>query len=63
MHTKTGFIETLGQPKLAKITLNNYIDKVPIVKEINKMRLDTLMNNIFQKVKRLDLSFPKAQKA
>lgn len=60
MHTKTSFIESLGQPKSAKITLNNYIDKVQIVKEINKTRLDTLINNVFPEIKHLDLSFPKA---
>lgn len=37
LHTKTGFIESLGYQRSAKVTLNNYIDKVQVVKEINKM--------------------------
>lgn len=37
LHTKTGFIETLGYQRSAKVTINNYIDKVQVVKEINKI--------------------------
>jgi integrase len=37
LHTKTGFIESLGYQRSAKVTLNNYIDKVQVVKEINKI--------------------------
>ena len=37
LHTKTGFIESLGYQRSAKVTLNNYIDKVQVVKEINRM--------------------------
>jgi hypothetical protein len=34
LHT-SGFIESLGYQKVSKVTLNNYIDKVQVVKEIN----------------------------
>lgn len=37
LHTKTGFIESLGYQRSAKVTLDNYIDKVQVVKEINKI--------------------------
>ncbi|SDX60274.1 tyrosine-type recombinase/integrase [Flavobacterium degerlachei] len=37
LHTKTGFIESLGYQRSAKVTLNNYIDKVQVVKEINRI--------------------------
>lgn len=37
LHLKTGFVESMGYQRSAKVTLNNYIDKVQVVKEINKM--------------------------
>lgn len=37
LHTQTGFIESLGYQRSAKVTLNNYIDKVQVVQEINKI--------------------------
>ena len=37
LDTKTGFIESLGYQRSAKVTLNNYIDKVQVVKEINRI--------------------------
>lgn len=36
LHAKTGFVESMGYQRSAKVTLNNYIDKVQVVKEINK---------------------------
>lgn len=37
LHLKTGFVESMGYQRSAKVTLNNYIDKVQVVKEINKL--------------------------
>lgn len=37
LHLKTGFVESMGYQRSAKVTLNNYIDKAKVVKEINKM--------------------------
>lgn len=36
LHTQTGFVESMGYQRSAKVTLNNYIDKVEVVKAINK---------------------------
>jgi len=36
LHTQTGFIESLGYQRSAKVMMDNYFDKVEIVKEISK---------------------------
>lgn len=37
LHTKTGFVESMGYQRSAKVTLGNYIDKVEVVKKVNDM--------------------------
>jgi integrase len=37
LHTKTGFIESMGYQRSAKVTLGNYIDKAEVVKKVNEM--------------------------
>jgi len=32
----TGFVETMGYQKSGKVTLGNYIDKVEVVREVNR---------------------------
>ncbi|MFV8269286.1 hypothetical protein ACNQGP_05025 [Flavobacterium sp. GT2N3] len=36
LHIKTGFVESMGYQKSGKVTMTNYIDKVEVVKEINR---------------------------
>ncbi len=36
LHIKTGFLQSMGYQKSEKVTLGNYIDKVEIVKEVNR---------------------------
>ena len=36
LHTKTGFVESMGYQRSAKVTLGNYIDKVEVVREVNR---------------------------
>jgi integrase len=36
LHIKTGFVESMGYQKSAKVTMTNYIDKVEIVREVNR---------------------------
>ena len=36
LHVKTGFLASMGYQKSEKVTLGNYIDKVEIVKEVNR---------------------------
>jgi len=33
---KTGFVETMGHQKSGKVTMANYIDKVEVVRELNR---------------------------
>ena len=37
LHTKTGFVESMGYQRSAKVTLGNYIDKAEVVKKVNEM--------------------------
>lgn len=36
LHIKTGFVESMGYQKSAKVTMTNYIDKVKVVREVNR---------------------------
>lgn len=36
LHTKTGFVESMGYQRSAKVTLGNYIDKAEVVKEVRR---------------------------
>lgn len=36
LHIKTGFVETMGYQKSGKVTMTNYIDKVEVVREVNR---------------------------
>lgn len=36
LHIKTGFVETMGYQKSGKVTITNYIDKVEVVREVNR---------------------------
>lgn len=37
LHTKTGFVESMGYQRSAKVTLGNYIDKAEVVKKVNEI--------------------------
>lgn len=36
LHIKTGFVESMGYQKSGKVTMTNYIDKVEVVREVNR---------------------------
>jgi integrase len=36
LHIKTGFLQSMGYQKSEKVTLGNYIDKVEVVREVNR---------------------------
>ena len=36
LHIKTGFLSSMGYQKSEKVTLGNYIDKVEVVREVNR---------------------------
>ena len=36
LHLKTGFVESMGYQKSGKVTMTNYIDKVEVVREVNR---------------------------
>lgn len=44
LHTKTGFVESMGYQRSAKVTLGNYIDKAEVVKKVNKMGFNFFEN-------------------
>lgn len=37
LHTKTGFVESMGYQRSARVTLGNYIDKAEVVKKVKEM--------------------------
>jgi integrase len=37
LHTQTGFVESMGYQRSARVTLGNYIDKTAVVKKVNEM--------------------------
>ena len=36
LHIKTSFVETMGYQKSGKVTMTNYIDKVEVMREVNR---------------------------
>jgi hypothetical protein len=39
LYIKTGFLASMGYQKSEKVTLGNYIDKVEVVREVNRQGL------------------------